>query len=753
MKQMKHVLSCILVLVLMVASVSALTAFAAGEATLILDSAQVEKGGRADLELNIEGLEANGLGITTLNISLVYDTNTLTFDSAKKYCKNGEIFGNMQVGDQQATGRNVVFFNLDGDSDWDDLVAKFSFVVAEDAKPGDYEIEIIVRQAGNWDKELVPVTAVNGVITVLGDPEPTTATVGATAAEGGEVTGAGTYDIGAEATLTATPDTGYKFVGWYDGETKVSENATFTFTVAADCAYTAKFEKIEYTVDVTVDPTEGGTATGAGTVEHGTEVTLTATANTGYKFAGWFNGETKVSENATFTFTAEADCAYTAKFEKIEYAVNVTVDPTEGGTVAGGATGEYEIGTNLILTATANSGYKFVGWYKDGELVEEEILYSFTVEADCEIVAKFEALVYYNVTVGATEGGNVSGSNTVLAGNPVTVIATPDAGYNFLGWYVNGVEVSTDETYTFTPEADIELEARFEKKPVPVTGLDTVVESESGETVPGVTVSTDKSGYQMGEAFTATVHVDNDKYMFIGWYQDGIFRSADLEYTDIYFEGIELTAKVVKKPENNGFAYIFGYTDTEMGAEGTLLRGEAAQIIYRLFAQAGTVNLGAGFDDMDGWFQNGLLYVSSKGLWNTSTSAYPYAVVSKGEVYKIICLGYGLTTDGSLNYTEYATILMNAGYISEISSDLTAAILRWEFCEIVNKITGRDQWVLEDAQGNEITAEDYGFTDLDEADPYYKTMLIATSNFANGYVDLAGRADRDELDKVKKDEE
>jgi hypothetical protein len=242
--------------------------------------------------------------------------------------------------------------------------------------------------------------------------------------------------------------------------------------------------------------------------------------------------------------------------------------------------------------------------------------------------------------------------------------------------------------------------------------------------------------------------------MFIGWYQDGIFRSADLTYTDTYFEGVSLVAKVVKKPENNGFAYIFGYTDTEMGAEGNLLRGEAAQIIYRLFAQAGAVNLGEGFDDMDGWFQNGLLYVSGKGLWNTSTSAYPYAVVSKGEVYKIICLGYGLTTDGSLSYTEYATILMNAGYISEISDDLTAAILRYEFCEIVNKITGRDQYELVDKDGNVITAEDYGFTDLDDLDESIrKTMLIATSNFANGYVDLAGRADRDELDKVKKDEE
>ena len=89
---------------------------------------------------------------------------------------------------------------------------------------------------------------------------------------------------------------------------------------------------------------------------------------------------------------------------------NITVNATEGGVVTGA--GEYEIGKGATLTATANDGYKFLGWFIGDELVSEAATFIYTVEADAEIVAKFEALVYYDVTVDATEGGNATGANT-----------------------------------------------------------------------------------------------------------------------------------------------------------------------------------------------------------------------------------------------------------------------------------------------------------------------------------------------------
>jgi uncharacterized protein (TIGR02145 family) len=50
----------------------------------------------------------------------------------------------------------------------------------------------------------------------------------------------------------------------------------------------ANFERIPtYTLTVTSNPTTGGTVTDGGTFEEGTEATITATANAGYRFTNW----------------------------------------------------------------------------------------------------------------------------------------------------------------------------------------------------------------------------------------------------------------------------------------------------------------------------------------------------------------------------------------------------------------------------------------------------------------------------------
>ena len=61
-----------------------------------------------------------------------------------------------------------------------------------------------------------------------------------TATEGGTVSGAGTYDSGTVVTLQATPQPGYRFVRWSDGNT----NAARTITLTANSSYTAYFEPV-----------------------------------------------------------------------------------------------------------------------------------------------------------------------------------------------------------------------------------------------------------------------------------------------------------------------------------------------------------------------------------------------------------------------------------------------------------------------------------------------------------------------------
>lgn len=58
----------------------------------------------------------------------------------------------------------------------------------------------------------------------------------------GSVSGAGSYYEGQSVTATATPNLGYKFLGWYDGEDVVSEDIVYTFTITfCDRAYEARW--------------------------------------------------------------------------------------------------------------------------------------------------------------------------------------------------------------------------------------------------------------------------------------------------------------------------------------------------------------------------------------------------------------------------------------------------------------------------------------------------------------------------------
>ena len=67
-----------------------------------------------------------------------------------------------------------------------------------------------------------------------------------TAATNGTVTGGGLYAEGSTATLNATPNTGYRFTQWSDGNT---DNPR-TVTVTGDQKYTAMFVKVAFTVTV-----------------------------------------------------------------------------------------------------------------------------------------------------------------------------------------------------------------------------------------------------------------------------------------------------------------------------------------------------------------------------------------------------------------------------------------------------------------------------------------------------------------------
>ncbi len=78
----------------------------------------------------------------------------------------------------------------------------------------------------------------------------------------------------------------------------------------------------------------------------------------------------------------------------------------------------------------------------------------------------YTPLTKYIVTATAnpTEGGTVTGAGEYIEGVEVTLVATPKYGYNFVNWTKGEEVVSEIVEYTFTPSANVELVANFQKQ-------------------------------------------------------------------------------------------------------------------------------------------------------------------------------------------------------------------------------------------------------------------------------------------------
>lgn len=138
------------------------------------------------------------------------------------------------------------------------------------------------------------------------------------------------YSSGTSITLTATADSGSTFTDW-QGCDSASDNICY-MVMNTNKMVIAKFSQspLNYVLNVNINPSGGGTVTGAGincsgtcsySYSSGTNITLTASANSGYTFSGWsgcdsISGTTcYVTMNANKTVTAN----FSASSREISY--------------------------------------------------------------------------------------------------------------------------------------------------------------------------------------------------------------------------------------------------------------------------------------------------------------------------------------------------------------------------------------------------------------------------------------------------
>ena len=206
----------------------------------------------------------------------------------------------------------------------------------------------------------------------------------------GKVTGAGIYNENDEATLTATANNGYRFVKWSDD---VTDNPR-TVVVTQDSTFTAIFEANSFAITTAVNDDAMGSVSEGGEYAYGTEITLTATANSGYRFTQWSDGNTDNPRIVTVT----ENKTYTAEFEVEVFGVYAAAAvPSMGG-------------VEVILNAKPIEGLVFDHW-SDGNTENPRTL---TLTEDIELYAYFKVADATNVETSKISSANIYTTNGTL---------------------------------------------------------------------------------------------------------------------------------------------------------------------------------------------------------------------------------------------------------------------------------------------------------------------------------------------------
>ena len=231
-----------------------------------------------------------------------------------------------------------------------------------------------------------------------------------------------TYDSYFE--LPVPTRTGYTFDGWEYNGTKITTTSGSCITgFAYDKNITAKAKWIANSYQLTVNNDGNhGSVTSSGSRQYNSSVTITATPNVGYTFAGWYKGGTKVSDGTSYIFTMPAnDVTYTAIWEINAEMQNFEFTSTTTTCTITGVKDTTLTSITILDGVTSIGAGAFSGCDKLTSVTIPDSVTSIGSNAfkDCSSLT--------NVTFGANSQLTTIGSNAFKDCSSLTSIAIPDS--------------------------------------------------------------------------------------------------------------------------------------------------------------------------------------------------------------------------------------------------------------------------------------------------------------------------------------
>jgi preprotein translocase subunit YajC len=302
----------------------------------------------------------------------------------------------------------------------------------------------------------------------------------------------------------------------------------------------------EYVLNIS--STEGGSVTEPGVgkfpycQEQGERVNLVATPDAGYRFVNWTGDVDTIADvdDPTTTITVNDDYSITANFAKV---YDLTTSSTAGGSVStpGEGTFTYDEGKVVDLVATPDAGYRFVNWTGDVGTIADiyDPTTAIKMNDDYSVIAKFKAIPEgeHSLTISSTAGGSVTtpGEGTFIysEGDEVNLVATPDAGYQFVNWTgdVDTIIDIDDAATTMTINDDYSITANFEE----IVEYELTISSIEGGsvTIPGEGTFIYSEGDEVN-----LVATPDAGYRFVNWTGDvGTIADVNAAVTTITMNG------------------------------------------------------------------------------------------------------------------------------------------------------------------------------------------------------------------------
>lgn len=215
--------------------------------------------------------------------------------------------------------------------------------------------------------------------------------------------------------VTATADkplkVNFSFLGLGKTKTMGLSNVIIEGTLVGAATQTVK-----YVLTTSVEPTEAGSISREPDLEQykeGSQVTLKATKNFGYKFVEWQNADgSTLSTNATTTITMDAAKSVKAVFEAVPVYTVTTKCTNDSEQELGTITltpndheGKYEAGTKITAVANESKILKFLQWTDQNENAGTTATRELTVNSDMTLVANYEVQDFIAVFDGSVNKG------------------------------------------------------------------------------------------------------------------------------------------------------------------------------------------------------------------------------------------------------------------------------------------------------------------------------------------------------------